>query len=343
MGKKKNDEVSDEAAGCCGCLVLLVLLIAAVAFFDPGFIDRVRGLSAQPATAVIRSSVSRASSGLSSSRPTRAPRRVVTRVPTRTPRPSRTPVPTRTPQPTPQTRYVISDRANVNARSCPRTSCAILRTLPRGSEVRVVGEIRGERAFPASNLWSRITLPGESRTVYVYSPLLGRYPPPPLAPSATARPTQPPTPRPPAPAPPQPAVPAGEQARVVWITDGDSIEVEINGQRHRVRYIGINTPERDEPCSNAAKDANARLVSGRTVTLVRDVSNTDRYGRLLRYIYVGNTFVNEVLVRDGYAENSVWAPDTRHAGHFRALEAQARAAGRGCHPTGVFADGNSER
>ena len=117
----------------------------------------------------------------------------------------------------------------------------------------------------------------------------------------------------------------------------------MNGQRHRVRYIGINTPERDEPCSDAAKDANARLVSGRTVTLVRDVSNTDRYGRLLRYIYVGNTFVNEVLVRDGYAENSVWVPDTRHAHRFRALEAEARAAGRGCHPTGVFNDGNSER
>ena len=89
------------------------------------------------------------------------------------------------------------------------------------------------------------------------------------------------------------------------------------------------TPERDEPCSLAATNANARLVRGRTVTLVRDVSNTDRYGRLLRYIYVGNTFVNEVLVRDGYAENSVWSPDTRYAGHFRALEAEARAAGRG--------------
>ncbi len=117
----------------------------------------------------------------------------------------------------------------------------------------------------------------------------------------------------------------------------------MNGQRFRVRYIGINTPERDEPCSDAAKNANARLVNGRMVTLVRDVSNTDRYGRLLRYIYVGNTFVNEVLVRDGFAENSVWAPDTRYAHHFRALEAEARAAGRGCHPTGVFNDGDSER
>ena len=142
---------------------------------------------------------------------------------------------------------------------------------------------------------------------------------------------------------PMPIAPAGEQARVVCITDGDTIEVEMNGQCRRVRYIGINTPERDEPCSDAATDANARLVNGRMVTLVRDVSNTDRYGRLLRYIYVGNTFDNEVQVREGYAENSIWSPDSRNAHHFRALEAEARAAGRGCHPTGVFNDGNSER
>ncbi len=147
----------------------------------------------------------------------------------------------------------------------------------------------------------------------------------------------------PAPPPLTPTAPVGEQARVLRVIDGDTVVVAIEGRNRRVRYVGINTPERDEPCSDAATAANRRLVGGRTVTLVRDTEDVDRYGRLLRYIYVGNVFVNEALVRDGYAENSVWPPDTRYAGHFRALEAEARAAGRGCHPTGVFNDGSSER
>lgn len=147
----------------------------------------------------------------------------------------------------------------------------------------------------------------------------------------------------PVPLPPTPIAIVGEEARVLRVIDGDTIEVSLNRRNRRVRYIGINMPERDEPCSNAATAANRRLVGGRTVTLVRGAEETDRYGRLLRHIYVGDTHVNEALVRDGFAENFVWEPNTRFADHFRALEAEAQAAGRGCHPTGVFDDGNSER
>ncbi|MCY3944717.1 MAG: thermonuclease family protein [Anaerolineaceae bacterium] len=143
--------------------------------------------------------------------------------------------------------------------------------------------------------------------------------------------------------PPTPTPVVGEEARVLRVIDGDTIEVSLNRRNRRVRYIGINTPERDEPCSNAATAANRRLVGGRDVTLVRGAEETDRYGRLLRYIYADGVFVNEALVRDGFAENFVWEPNTRFADHFRALEAEARAAGRGCHPSGVFDDGNTER
>ncbi|MCY4023336.1 MAG: thermonuclease family protein [Anaerolineaceae bacterium] len=143
--------------------------------------------------------------------------------------------------------------------------------------------------------------------------------------------------------PPTPTPVVGEEARVLRVIDGDTIEVSLNRRNRRVRYIGINTPERDEPCSNAATAANRRLVGGRDVTLVRGAEETDRYGRLLRYIYADGVFVNEVLVRDGFAENFVWEPNTRFADRFRALEAEARAAGRGCHPSGVFDDGNTER
>jgi endonuclease YncB( thermonuclease family) len=140
----------------------------------------------------------------------------------------------------------------------------------------------------------------------------------------------------------QPA-PEGETAVVTYIVDGDTVEVEMNGIGYRVRYVGVNTPERDQDCYQEAKDANAALVEGETVTLVQDESNTDQYGRLLRYIYVGNTMINEELVREGYAEAVEYRPDTRYTSYFRQLEGEASAAGRGCHPTGIFDDGSQTR
>jgi micrococcal nuclease len=97
----------------------------------------------------------------------------------------------------------------------------------------------------------------------------------------------------------QPA--AYELATLLRVIDGDTIDVEINGERQRVRYIGMNTPERDEPCYDEATDANIDLIAGKTVLLVKDTSETDRYGRLLRYVYAGDVFFNQALVAEGYA------------------------------------------
>lgn len=147
--------------------------------------------------------------------------------------------------------------------------------------------------------------------------------------------------RPPTPAPG--GSPGGEQGQVVNVIDGDTIDVRIDGQVMRVRYVGVNTPERDEPCYADASRANADLVSGRTVTLVKDQSETDRYGRLLRYIYVGDTFVNRRLVEQGYAEVVSYPPDNAFYDQFLQLEEQARVANIGCHPTGIFNDGSTTR
>jgi micrococcal nuclease len=135
----------------------------------------------------------------------------------------------------------------------------------------------------------------------------------------------------------------GESARVTQVIDGDTIDVRIGEIGYRVRYIGVNTPERDETCYQEAADANAALVSGQTVTLVKDTSETDQFGRLLRYVYVGDTFVNASLVRDGWAESVEYPPDTAHASEFRGLERDAAATNRGCHPTGIFNDGSTTR
>lgn len=127
-----------------------------------------------------------------------------------------------------------------------------------------------------------------------------------------------------------------EVATVTRVIDGDTIDVRLDGATARVRYIGVNSPEREETCYRDATAANAALVQGQRVTLVRDVSNTDRYGRLLRYVYVGETFVNAELVAGGYAESRSYPPDTAQQPYLDSLERAAKAAGRGCHPTGVF-------
>ncbi|MDP2727493.1 MAG: thermonuclease family protein, partial [Dehalococcoidia bacterium] len=95
-----------------------------------------------------------------------------------------------------------------------------------------------------------------------------------------------------------------QEARVARVIDGDTIELE-GGQR--VRYIGVNTPEMNDsrPTVRAwaqrGKEKNQELVEGKKVTIERDVSETDRYGRLLRYVYVDGVMVNAELVRLGYA------------------------------------------
>jgi endonuclease YncB( thermonuclease family) len=125
-------------------------------------------------------------------------------------------------------------------------------------------------------------------------------------------------------------VPAGETATVTDVIDGDTIEVTLNGASSRVRYIGMDTPERGDPYFSEATQANSNLVAGQTVILVKDVSETDRYGRLLRYVYLPDgTFVNAELVRLGYAQVATFPPDVRYVDLYISLEQEARNAGSG--------------
>lgn len=135
----------------------------------------------------------------------------------------------------------------------------------------------------------------------------------------------------------------GERGRVVDVIDGDTIDVNLNGEVVRIRYVGVNTPERDEPCYSDARNFNEQLVEGQTVSLVKDVSETDRYGRLLRYVYVGDVMVNRELVAQGFAEVVLYEPDRAMYNEFRRLEDSATSANIGCHPTGIFNDGSDTR
>lgn len=153
-----------------------------------------------------------------------------------------------------------------------------------------------------------------------------RMPPPPALPPSPDRVTTP------APAfSPRPTVAATvPEARLVVarVIDGDTIELQDG---RKVRYIGIDAPEasRDECFAAEAKAANARLVLGQPVRLERDVSDTDRYGRLLRYVHAGETFVNVQLVAGGFARAVTYPPDVRHRDALRAAAAEAKAKRRG--------------
>jgi len=116
-----------------------------------------------------------------------------------------------------------------------------------------------------------------------------------------------------------------EIAVATRVIDGDTIEVTFaDGTKRKVRYIGINTPERFEDLYKESTQANARLVEGKEVKLVKDVSETDKYGRLLRYVYIGDTFVNAELVKRGYAAVATYPPDVKYADYFVKLAAEAR-------------------
>jgi micrococcal nuclease len=115
-----------------------------------------------------------------------------------------------------------------------------------------------------------------------------------------------------------------ETALVISIIDGDTIDVRINDQVFRVRYIGIDTPERDEAFYSQATAYNQQLVFNKTVIMVKDQSETDQFDRLLRYIIVGDRFVNHELVNQGYATASAYPPDTACASSFETAQRRAQ-------------------
>jgi micrococcal nuclease len=76
-------------------------------------------------------------------------------------------------------------------------------------------------------------------------------------------------------------------------------------------------------------DFNRSLVEGQTVTLEKDVSETDAEGRLLRYVHVGGRMVNEELLRQGLARVEMVPPDLKYGARFQAVEQEAQAANLG--------------
>jgi micrococcal nuclease len=125
-------------------------------------------------------------------------------------------------------------------------------------------------------------------------------------------------------------VPEIELAYVTRVVDGDTIEVILNGDMRRLRYIGIDAPEIGEEGSNEASEVNRDLVSGKVVTLEKDISEEDQFGRLLRYVYLEDgTFVNAALVTSGFAVAAAYPPDIKFQESLFLAQQDAEENGRG--------------
>lgn len=118
------------------------------------------------------------------------------------------------------------------------------------------------------------------------------------------------------------------QARVEQVIDGDTIDVTLDGKPRRVRYYGVDTPERGDRCYREAVDRNESLTGGR-VLLLPDARDTDRFDRLLRYVFLPDgTSVDATLVAEGFGR--AWTEDGRYREQIISLEDEAQHADRGC-------------
>lgn len=134
-----------------------------------------------------------------------------------------------------------------------------------------------------------------------------------------------------------------QTAQVVRVVDGDTIKVDIGGEKYKVRMIGVDTPETVHPKKGVeyygkeASNFTKKELTEKTIYLQKDVSDTDKYGRLLRYVWlkkpsseypkeneIKENMYNAILVSRGYARVFTMQPDSKYSDLFLSLERNAR-------------------
>ena len=140
--------------------------------------------------------------------------------------------------------------------------------------------------------------------------------------------------------------------KVSYVIDGDTFLIEKDGERVKVRLIGVDTPEsvasdeylaktgkQNVPEGKKASEFTTELLSGRSVYLEYDEQETDIYGRTLAYAYLNadkTEMVQELLLEAGMAKCMEVAPNTRYASYFKELEQTAKANNVGLWATDVW-------
>lgn len=114
------------------------------------------------------------------------------------------------------------------------------------------------------------------------------------------------------------------EGKVVKVSDGDTITVlDDNKVQHKVRFYGIDAPEKSQPYGEKSRENLASYIAGKNVRV--DSRATDRYGRTVGVVYVGKTNVNEAQVADGFA----WAYTQYGGREFKNFENEAKSKGLG--------------
>jgi micrococcal nuclease len=111
------------------------------------------------------------------------------------------------------------------------------------------------------------------------------------------------------------------EALVERVIDGDTIE--LRGGK-RVRLLGIDSPEKKQYYCEEATERLRQLVEGKDVGLEKDATNRDKYGRLLRYVYVDGVFVNLEMVKEGYAVLFTTPKNVKHLEELMKAEDEAK-------------------
>lgn len=136
--------------------------------------------------------------------------------------------------------------------------------------------------------------------------------------------------------------------KVVNVVDGDTIDVELNGIKQRVRLLGIDTPESVDPrkpieCfGKEASSKTAEIVLNKSVKLESDEtqSDKDKYKRLLRYVFLEDgTFVNELLIKEGYAHEYTYDAPYKYQAEFKLAQTQAQTNKKGLWADAVCQSG----
>lgn len=143
-----------------------------------------------------------------------------------------------------------------------------------------------------------------------------------------------------------------QKAKVKYAVDGDTIWVDIDGKDEKVRFVGVNTPEvaKDgkpaEFMAEEAKDFTNKTLKNKEIYLEKDISDRDKYDRLLRYIWleepVGNPSLsdiekktlNGILVKEGLAYANYYKPDIKYQEYLKELERSAQD-----NKLGIWSDG----
>ncbi|PJN64546.1 SPBc2 prophage-derived endonuclease YokF precursor [Paenibacillus sp. GM1FR] len=125
-------------------------------------------------------------------------------------------------------------------------------------------------------------------------------------------------------------------ATLVEVTDGDTLKVTVEGKEEKVRLLLIDTPEsvhpekEEQPFAKDASNFVKKQVAKGNMELELDVSERDKYGRLLAYVWIDNKMLNEQLLEYGLARVAyIYPPNTKYVDQFEEIQKQARVKAKG--------------